>query len=120
MKAHYRSANGRLVFEIEGDSPKALFEQVALLEDVFEADDKCGQCGSQNIRFRVRNVKTQAGKDVRYFELRCIDCWAQFDYGQSQGTVNLFPKRREKMGTSSAFVVGTSTARRTKAPHDRC
>jgi hypothetical protein len=97
MKAHYRSANGRLVFEIEGASPKALFEQIALVQDVFEAEDKCGQCGSSNIRFRLRNVKTQA-KDARYFELRCMDCWAQFDYGQSQDTVNLFPKRRDDNG----------------------
>jgi hypothetical protein len=98
MKVHYRSANARLVFEIEGATPKALFEKIALLQDVFEAEDKCGQCGSSNIRFRVRSVKTQASQDVRYFELRCMDCWAQFDYGQNQDTVNLFPKRRDEKG----------------------
>jgi len=98
MKAHYKSGNGRLVFEIEESSPKAVFEKIALLQDVFEADDKCGQCNSPNIRFRVRNVKTQAGKDVRYFELRCMSCWAQLDYGQSQDMVNLFPKRRGEDG----------------------
>ena len=99
MKAHYRSANGRLVFEIEGAGPKALFEQIALVQDVFEAEDKCGQCGSSNIRFCVRSVKIKASKDVvRYFELRCMECWAQFDYGQNQDTVNLFPKRRDEKG----------------------
>jgi hypothetical protein len=98
MKANYRSANGRLVFEIEGAGPKALFEQIALVQDVFEAEDKCGQCGSSNIRFRVRSAKTQASKDVCYFELRCKECRAQFDYGQSKDTVNLFPKRRDEKG----------------------
>jgi hypothetical protein len=94
MECQYRSANGRFIFKLAG-TMKGLFEQVALLEEVFGAEDKCGCCGSSNIRFRIRKVTVKAtGKEARYYELRCFDCWSQFDFGVNEGeSENLFPKR---------------------------
>ena len=92
MKCHYRSATGRLVFEIEGSNQKEIFEGIAGLQEVFEADDSCGHCGNKDIRFRVREV-TKANKTFKYFELACPKCYAKLAFGQSQDTVSLFPKR---------------------------
>ena len=95
VKAHYRTANGRIVFEIEEGSQKGLFEAISDLQEIFEADDTCGMkgCESTNIRFRVREVKGN-----KYFELRCLDCNAQFAFGQNKDTKSLFPKRRDEEG----------------------
>lgn len=98
-KVHYRSRNGRLVFEITGGSPKDIFEGIADVQDVFEADEKCGCCNSDNIRFNVREV-TKGPKTFKYFELRCLECWAQLQFGQNQDMKGLFPKRRDENGNS--------------------
>lgn len=96
-KVHYRSRNGRLVFEIQGGSAKDLFAGIARVQDVFESDDKCGCCESENIRFNVRNVSKGKSEYV-YFELRCLDCWAQLQFGQNQDMKGLFPKRKDENG----------------------
>lgn len=100
MKCHYRSANGRLVFEIEGGDQKTIFEGVADLQEVFEADDKCGICGGSSILFRVREVQGN-----KYYEYRCITrnaqgyiCNAQLSFGQNKIGGSLFPKRQDKEG----------------------
>jgi len=33
MKAHYHTMNGRLVFEVDGDTPKAVFKAITILYD---------------------------------------------------------------------------------------
>lgn len=93
MKAHYRTANGRIVFEIEGGNQKELFENIADLQEVFEADSSCGMCKSQDIHFRVREVKGN-----KYFEIRCGACNAQFSFGQNKDMKSLFPKRKGEDG----------------------
>lgn len=93
MKVHYRSKTGRLVFEIEGGTQKEVFEGIADIQEVFEADDTCGLCKSPDIGFRVRDVQGN-----KYFELRCHHCYAQFNFGQSKDMKNLFPKRQDKEG----------------------
>lgn len=93
MKAHYRTASGHLTFEVEGGSPKDLFENIANLQSVFEAEERCGLCDSPAIRFRVREA---AGN--KYYELFCVDCRARFSFGQHRQGGGLFPKRRDEAG----------------------
>jgi len=93
MECQYRSRNGRLFFKVEGGTQKELFENIADLQEVFEADEACGMCKSTNIRFRVRDVKGN-----KYFELRCLECNAQFSFGQNKDMKSLFPKRRDEEG----------------------
>ena len=54
MNMTYASADGRMEFQIEGDSPKALFKKLSLVQEIFEADNKCGACGSSDIKFQAR------------------------------------------------------------------
>ena len=101
MEAQYRTRNGRLVFKIEAGTPKDLFEGIADLQEVYEADDACGICKSTDIRFRVREVQSN-----KYYEMRCagVDprtgfaCNAQLSFGQNKVGGGLFPKRKDGDG----------------------
>jgi hypothetical protein len=97
VEAQYKTANGRIVFKIEGGNQKAIFEGIANLQEVFESEDKCGLCGYTAIRFRVREV-TKGSKTYKYFELTCPSCYGRFDFGQAQVGETLFPKRKDENG----------------------
>jgi hypothetical protein len=99
MKAHYKTANGRLTFEIENESQKGIFEGIASLQEVFEADSLCGACNSPHIRFRVRNVQ-KGTKTFKFYEMVCQACYAKLCFGQSVDTITLFPKRKTSDNTS--------------------
>lgn len=93
MKATYKTRSGRLLFEVNGETPKALFRGIAEIQNIFESDDTCGACNSPNIQFRVRTVD---GND--YYDLACLDCSAQLSYGQNKDGRGLFVKRKDKDG----------------------
>jgi hypothetical protein len=93
MKAHFRSKNGRLVVEVEGATIKDLFVQLANIQDIFEAEEECGLCGSNSIR-----MVTRENDGNKYHELRCLDCGAQFSFGQRKQGGDLFPRRKDKDG----------------------
>ncbi len=90
MKVTYTTPNGRLAFEMDAASPKAAFEAVAGIQEVFE-ERQCGCCKSERIHFEVREFDKK-----KYFKMVCSDCTAQLDFGQNQDLVNLFPKHRDK------------------------
>ena|SRR5579883_2387295 len=98
-KVHYRSASGRLVFEITGGTPKDIFEGIAQVQEVFEADSHCGCCNSTDIVFNVREV-SKNNKTFKYYELKCnsAGCRARLSFGQNQDMKNLFPKRTDDQG----------------------
>ena len=52
MKVNYKTINGRLSVELEGDSQRDIFQEIARFQEVFE-ETVCGKCGSDNIRFVV-------------------------------------------------------------------
>lgn len=93
MKAHYRTKNSRITLEVEGTTVKELFEKVAQLQDIFEAEEECGLCGSQSIRLVSRE-----NDGNRYHELKCLDCGAAFSFGQRKKGGDLFPRRKDKDG----------------------
>ena len=92
MKANYTTQNGRITVEFEGDTQKSIFEQIGKFQEVFE-QAQCGKCGSENLRFQVRNVD-----DNLYYELKCVDCGAKLAFGVMKKGGRLFPKRKDKEG----------------------
>ena len=93
MEAQYKTSNGRLVFKVTAENAKAMFQEIARVQDVFEAESACGACSSENIRFVARKVE-----DFEYHELQCLDCGAAFRFGQSKTGGGLFPKRKDDQG----------------------
>lgn len=91
MKILYK-VNDKLTFELEGEGQKEIFKELATIQEIF-SEEKCGLCGSNNIRFVVRNVD---GND--YYELRCLDCGAVLAFGQHKKGGTLFPKRKDDDG----------------------
>ncbi len=89
MKFTYNTPNGRMSAELEADTQTELFKQVSRFQEVFE-ETTCGKCGSNNIKFVVRNVD-----DNFYYELRCKDCGAKLAFGCHKTGGGLFPKRKE-------------------------
>ena len=92
MKITYTTKNGRISAEIEGESQRDLFENVNKFQDVFE-ELNCGKCGSDDVRFVVRNVD-----DNLYYELRCKGCGGRVNFGANKSGGGLFPKRKDGEG----------------------
>jgi len=82
--------NSQLAFELAGEDAKALFRQIAEVQEVFAAEAKCGLCGSLAIGYSHRHID-----DYDYYELRCLDCRADFKFGQTKQGGRLFPKRTD-------------------------
>jgi len=95
MKAHYKSTTGRLLVEVEAKNVKELFEQLADVQEILDADSRCGACGSDQVRFAVRHVDI-----FKYFEMHCHGdgCGARLSFGQLREGGGLFPKRKDDRG----------------------
>lgn len=92
MKLTYTTKNGRIKVEVDAESQKDVFLELSKFQEVFE-ETVCGKCGSENIRFVVRNVE-----DNLYYELRCMDCGARLSFGVHKKGGGLFPKRKDNDG----------------------
>ena len=97
MKVHYKSANGRLTFELEGQGVKEIWDGISDIQDCFESPvaQKCGLCGGTDLRFRHRKVDR--------FDYREISCTAQgcrgkLEFGQTQEGGRLFARRKDEAG----------------------
>lgn len=93
MKATYRTLNGRISFEVEGDAAKDLFKAIAQLQAMFDTDTACGLCSSEDICFSMRTVD---GND--YYDLLCRSCHASLGFGQHKKGGTLFVKRKDQQG----------------------
>ena len=94
MKCVYKSTNGRIAFEVTGETVKEVFEQIGSIQEVFDAESACGACGKPDIKFLVRHVQ-----DYVYYELQCKSCGARFSFGQNKKGGGLFPKRKDQDGS---------------------
>lgn len=94
MKLRYATANGRLTFEADPSTPREAFEFLASVQEAFE-ESCCGACGSENVRYEVREFEGVKGQ---FFKLVCRDCRAQLDYGLLKDGKGIFPKRRGEDG----------------------
>ena len=90
MKLNYKLGN--LNVEFECDTPKEVFNQLSVFQEVF-GETKCGKCGSENLRYVVRMVD-----DNQYYEIRCQDCGAKLAFGANKKGGGLFPKRKDSEG----------------------
>jgi hypothetical protein len=97
MEATYRTANGRLTFRVSGEDVKGVFSQIAELQEIFESDTECGCCHSTELHYSARVVE-----DYRFYELECVACGAQMQFGQRKKGGGLFPKRRDDDGKPMA------------------
>jgi hypothetical protein len=104
MIAKYLTHDRRITFEIEGDSAKAIFTEIAAIQEVFDSEHKCGICGGTDLRF-LRRIARKGTKVYEFFHLACRSkdergyiCGARFDFGQSTDDEDLFPKRKDKDG----------------------
>ena len=114
-----RQLGSGLQFEAESDTQKGLFEALANIDKNFNevfGETNCGQCKSDNIYFKIRDVEAEEkGEDgkvkldpktkkpkmkkYRYYEVACRDCWAALSFGQHQEGETLFPRRKLSDGT---------------------
>ena len=91
MKARFTINN--LAFELMAETGIELFQQVAQIQEIFEAETKCGCCQSESLRYSFREVDS-----FKFYELTCRDCRAQFKFGQKKKDGALFPKRMDDDG----------------------
>ena len=83
---------GRTTVELESDTIKDAFAQLSTFQEVF-GEDKCGKCGSENLRFVVRENDGNA-----YYEVRCQECGAKLSFGANKVGGGLFPRRKDSDG----------------------
>jgi translation initiation factor 2 beta subunit (eIF-2beta)/eIF-5 len=76
--------SGNVTVEAEGQ--KELFETLAEYQEVFSVVD-CGGCEEANLRYTVREVDGN-----KFYEIRCLNCYAKLPFGQHKGQGTLFPK----------------------------
>ena len=93
MRVTYKTSDGRLQVEVEGQTQKEIFKGIANFNEIFEAEP-CGLCANEDTRFGVRTID---GND--YYEKRCTKCHATLSYGQMITGGGLFPKRKKEDGT---------------------
>ena len=90
MKSQFK-VTPKLVIEVEADSQRSMFEELAKIQDVF-GQDVCGKCGKSRIKFVVRNDKDEN----KYYSLDCQDCNARLSFGCHKKGEGLFVKRKDK------------------------
>ena len=83
---------GRTTVELESDTVKDAFAQLSTFQEVF-GEDKCGKCGSDNLRFVVRENDGNS-----YYEIRCQECGAKLSFGANKVGGGLFPRRKDAEG----------------------
>lgn len=83
----------QLTFELDAESAIDLFAQVSQIQEIFEAETKCGCCQSESLRYSYREVES-----FKFYELTCRECTAQFKFGQKKKDGALFPKRKDEDG----------------------
>lgn len=94
IKLSYRT--DKMLFELEGETPKELFQDLAEVQSVFEADKACGKCNNTNLQFRVRTTQ-----DGTFYEMLCMACTAALTFGQRRDG-GLYPKRKDSEGMTLA------------------
>lgn len=95
MKANYKIKSGQLLFEVVGNQAKDIWQQVAQIQSLFEAESKCQLCEGTDLRYDYRVTKVGSYK---YYELVCRNCGGFFRFGQLRETNEIYPKRKDAQG----------------------
>lgn len=99
IRAQCKMRGGQMTLEVTGESVKDIFCAIGDAQEIFEAESKCGCCGSKEIYFRHRKSK---GYD--FYEMVCGGCQARFQFGQAKEGGTLFPKRQGQKGGWSHYA----------------
>lgn len=93
MKIQYK-VNDSCTIEVEGDTQKDVFKELASSVEIFGQISECGKCQSVAVP-RVRIVEDNA-----YHEAACtnIKCRCVLAFGQAKKGGGLFPKRKDNDG----------------------
>jgi hypothetical protein len=83
---------GRLTVKVSADKPKALFEELSRVGELF-SQRSCGCCQSDDVFPQVRTVDK-----FSYYSVKCFSCGAEFKFGQKQDNGDLFPKYKDQQG----------------------
>jgi hypothetical protein len=96
MEATYKTKTGQLMFKITGETPKAIFHELAKIQEIFDSEFACGVCESTDIQYRMRTDKEKND----YYELHCQNnnCRARLSFGQHKVGGTLFVKRKDSEG----------------------
>lgn len=90
IKLNMKSPIG--TFLVEGLTQLEVFKQISMIQEVF-SEKCCGLCGSEDIRYVVREVKRK-----NFPEIHCQNqsCLARLAFGQNQEPKLgwIYPKRR--------------------------
>jgi formate dehydrogenase assembly factor FdhD len=89
MKVQFK-VSPTLTIEFEADTQRSTFEELAATQEVF-GESSCGKCEKSQLKYIVRTDKD----DNKYYELRCLDCYARLSYGCYKKGGGLFPKRKD-------------------------
>jgi len=81
------NATPKLWLEVEANSVTEAIEIISGYATVFSIT-KCGKCGSERVRPEHR-----VASGYNFYNIRCDECGAQFDFGQHKEGGTLFPKR---------------------------
>ncbi len=90
MKAYYTTRNGRVTFEVEAPTYKALYKATGQLQNNLEPDEVCGLCGSAELHYSVRTKG-----DHEFYALRCANCDAALGFAQRRDDKNVFARRQD-------------------------
>jgi late competence protein required for DNA uptake (superfamily II DNA/RNA helicase) len=91
VKYYIDPKGSHLIFDVEAETIKQLFRNIAEIQEVFEGDKTCGRCGNDHIQLRVRNPK-----EFEFFELVCMTCNSTLELGETKDKKSLFPRRKDK------------------------
>ena len=90
MKSQFK-VTPTLTIEVEADSQRSMFEELAKICDVF-GQANCGRCGKSRTKFVVRTDKDEN----KYYSMDCLDCSARLSFGCHKKGEGLFVKRKDK------------------------
>jgi hypothetical protein len=86
----FHKINAKTTVKVEGDNPQAVFQNLATMQSVFSVD-KCGCCGSDDLKYVARKAQGQKNKVYEYLELWCSKCYARLSFGISDDG-QIYPK----------------------------
>jgi hypothetical protein len=91
MKVEYKVSDV-VTIELEGETIKALMEQMSQIHEVF-GNSKCKKCDGTDVFPVVREVD-----ENKYYEFKCKKCGAKLALGAHKKGGTLFPKRKDADG----------------------
>lgn len=89
MKISFKSANGRLTLTVEADTAAMAFSHLSMFQEIFD-HDKCGKCGSTEVRF-----DTFTGKGYVIHGIKCDKCSAKLNFWTNKDG-SMYPNRKDK------------------------